>query len=59
MLERAVPRMGERVVLEGPEQGVVAVVRGHWGIAEDVLGAAQPGAQAVCGRLEHMFESLG
>jgi hypothetical protein len=31
----------------------------HRRIAEEVLSDAQPGAQAVCGRLEHMFERVG
>jgi hypothetical protein len=34
-------------------------VRVIWMVAEDVVEPAQPGAQAMCGGLEHMFDRVG
>ena len=49
--ERATVGMRERIVLR--------LVRVIWMVGEDVVEPTQPGAQTMCGRLEHMFERVG
>ena len=41
------------------EQVVRMIMRVLWWVGEDVLEPAHPGAQALCRRLEHMFERVG
>jgi hypothetical protein len=48
--QRATVRMRERIVLR--------LVRVIWMVAEDVVEPVEPGAQTMCGRLEHMFERV-
>jgi hypothetical protein len=47
--QRATVGMRERIVLR--------LVRGIWMVG-DVIESGEPGAQTMCGRLEHMFERV-
>jgi hypothetical protein len=48
--QRAAVGMRERIALR--------LVRVIWMVGEDVVEPVQPGAQTMCGRLEHTFESV-
>jgi len=50
--------MAVRMMGMGGEALVVGA-RLSWVVAEDIVEPAQPGAEALFGRLEHMFVSLG
>jgi len=47
----ATMRMRQRIVRR--------LMRAIWMVGEDVIEPSQPGAQTMCGRLEHMFERVG
>lgn len=54
---RALP--SQRTTVGMRERIVLRLVRVIWMVAEDVVEPAQPGAQAMCGGLEHMFDRVG
>jgi hypothetical protein len=53
---RALP--AQRATVGMRERIVTRLARVIWMVAEDVVEPAQPGAQTMCGRLEHMFERV-